>query len=422
MSSSNIIIRPSFAALGALVLALGGCGGDDSGSGTDTGGGGTTSTVPGAPTIGAATAGNASASIAFSAPSSNGGSAITGYSATCTATGQTTRTGTGTASPISVTSLTNGTAYSCSITAINAIGTSAASGTVAVTPTAGNSGATSTASVLCPTSGTYTGAYSTSGTLTSTWSWTCSATQRVLTANGLPNHSVGTFPNVANPNTIAAQSISASFTLTPVVGTRNTNIGGPGGALAYTLQGVKFDPGTGGACDSTITATSQCNLGGGMGTWRIEALGQTTFDFGTDSNNAHVQPPDGIYHYHGMPEGLLANAGATDTNRKMVLLGWAGDGFPIYGRYCYTNANNATSALKVCTGSFVKDTVADSGRPSTSLVPLGAFVSDWTYTAGSGDLDDCNGRTGVTPEFPNGIYHYMATDSYPYFSRCVKGL
>ena len=37
-------------------------------------------------------------------------------------------------------------------------------------------------------------------------------------------------------------------------------------------------------------------------------------------------------------------------------------------------------------------------------------------------LDDCNGRTGVTPEFPDGIYYYMATDSYPYFSRCVKGL
>ncbi len=25
-------------------------------------------------------------------------------------------------------------------------------------------------------------------------------------------------------------------------------------------------------------------------------------------------------------------------------------------------------------------------------------------------------------EFPNGIYHYYATDSYPYFQRCVKGV
>jgi hypothetical protein len=55
------------------------------------------------------------------------------------------------------------------------------------------------------------------------------------------------------------------------------------------------------------------------------------------------------------------------------------------------------------------------------LVPLGAFRSEWSYVVGSGDLDDCNGRTGVTPEFPRGIYDDMATDSYPYFRRCLKG-
>jgi YHYH protein len=66
--------------------------------------------------------------------------------------------------------------------------------------------------------------------------------------------------------------------------------------------------------------------------------------------------------------------------------------------------------------------VPDDRRPSTDLVPLGAFLQDWSYSAGSGDLDDCNGRTGVTPEFPEGIYYYMATDDYPYFSRCIKGI
>jgi hypothetical protein len=122
-----------------------------------------------------------------------------------------------------------------------------------------------------------------------------------------------------------------------------------------------------------------------------------------------------------MPEALLVNAGASDANRKMVLVAWAADGYPVYARYCYSSAMDATSAVKVCSGSYAKDVVADAGRPSTALVPLGAFVSDWSYVAGLGDLDDCNGRTGVTPEFPNGIYYYMATDSYPYFSRCLKG-
>ena len=90
-------------------------------------------TVPGAPTIGAATAGNASASIAFEAPKSNGGSAITGYTASCV-TGTTTKTGTGTGSPITVSSLTNGSAYSCTVKARNSAGSSVASSAVSVTP------------------------------------------------------------------------------------------------------------------------------------------------------------------------------------------------------------------------------------------------------------------------------------------------
>ena len=32
-----------------------------------------------------------------------------------------------------------------------------------------------------------------------------------------------------------------------------------------------------------------------------------------------------------------------------------------------------------------------------------------------------SGRFGVTPDFPAGIYHYYATDTYPYFQRCVSG-
>ena len=92
--------------------------------------------VPGAPTIGAATAGTSQASIAFTAPSSTGGASISAYTVSCV-TGSSTKTGTGTSSPITVSSLTNGSAYTCSVTATNSAGTGAASGTVAVTPVAG---------------------------------------------------------------------------------------------------------------------------------------------------------------------------------------------------------------------------------------------------------------------------------------------
>jgi len=84
----------------------------------------TPATVPGAPTIGTATRGNAQASVTFTAPASNGGSAITGYTVT-SSPGDITATGS--SSPIVITGLTNGTAYTFTVTATNAAGTGAAS-------------------------------------------------------------------------------------------------------------------------------------------------------------------------------------------------------------------------------------------------------------------------------------------------------
>jgi hypothetical protein len=103
------------------------------------------------------------------------------------------------------------------------------------------------------------------------------------------------------------------------------------------------------------------------------------------------------------------------------LIGWAADGFPIYARYGYGVATDAASALKVLKSSYRLKAVPDAKRPSTALLPMGTFTQDYEYVAGLGDLDECNGRTGVTPEFPKGIYHYVATDTFPYLQRCVKG-
>ena len=82
---------------------------------------------PDAPTIGTASAGNTQATVSFTAPSSNGGSAITSYTATSSPeaiTGTVTQSGSGN---ITVTGLTNSTAYTFTVTATNAIGTSLAS-------------------------------------------------------------------------------------------------------------------------------------------------------------------------------------------------------------------------------------------------------------------------------------------------------
>ncbi|MBT4832005.1 MAG: YHYH protein [Porticoccaceae bacterium] len=250
----------------------------------------------------------------------------------------------------------------------------------------------------------------------STSDWICDGNSRILTANGIPDHDVGTFPNINNPNTISQQSISEFFPIEPSKTDNSTQLGGPSGVLGYVLNGVKIDAGTAGSCNDSGTS---CWLASPtQGTWSIEALGQTSFNFGDDLNHAHVQPT-GQYHYHGIPEGFVdrLNKGAA-----MTLVAWAADGFPIYARYGYQDAMDANSEIVTVESSYQLKASPDANRPDISVYAMGTFTQDYEYVEGSGsDLDECNGRTGVTPEFPDGIYHYYATDGFPYLQRCVKG-
>ncbi len=85
-------------------------------------------TVPDAPSIGAATSRNVSLRVAFTPPASDGGGAITSYSASCTSSnGGAPGSGSGSESPIVVNGLTNGRTYRCSVRATNAAGSGASS-------------------------------------------------------------------------------------------------------------------------------------------------------------------------------------------------------------------------------------------------------------------------------------------------------
>ncbi len=99
-----------------------------------------------------------------------------------------------------------------------------------------------------------------------------------------------------------------------------------------------------------------------------------------DSCNGHPTPMMGTYHYHALPSCITQVV--DKPNGPSHLIGVAFDGFPIYGD-------------RAMNGSKIKTT----------------------------QLDACNGITSATPEFPNGIYHYVLLDTKDSTSsiRCFSG-
>jgi hypothetical protein len=254
-----------------------------------------------------------------------------------------------------------------------------------------------------------------------TYTWTC-GTARTLSGNAVPNHATTGGQFATN---VSAQTISKSFPLSPVASDAVTLVQIPG----YLLNSIKLEPGTAGKCDATATSVKKgCDYAGtasydNPSTMEVlqdpSVIASSWWDFGADASNAHVQP-NGEYHYHGMPNLLIPKLN-TNSDSSMTLVGWAMDGFPIYADKGYTTAGDATSALKSMKGSYRLKTTGARTLPSPTYFPLGMFVVDWEYVAGLGDLDECNGRTGVTPEFPKGTYHYYITSTYPFIQRCTKG-
>jgi hypothetical protein len=97
-----------------------------------------------------------------------------------------------------------------------------------------------------------------------------------------------------------------------------------------------------------------------------------------DSCSGHPGPFGVQYHYHGIPYCITKVIDKPGEHSHMV--GYLLDGFPIYG---------------------------PQGAGGKFLTPA--------------DLDECNGHSGPTPEFPQGIYHYHATEQAPYIMSCYAG-
>lgn len=234
---------------------------------------------------------------------------------------------------------------------------------------------------------------------------------RLITANGIPNHEPGAFPNAHNPNSIRAQAYQFRVPVKPVPAEKPVAL--DFGPFGVALNGVVFDPGTAEFWNRDRAAG-----------WRYEAIGQGSPDLGLDAHHAHVQP-NGAYHYHASPTGLtqrLAESAKVEVGAAMILVGWAADGYPIYDRFAYEKADDGKSAVKAMRSGYRLKTEDRPRSPEgPGGKPDGTFTRDYEFVEGAGDLDLCNGRTGVTPEFPSGTYYYVITGEFPYVPRSFHG-
>lgn len=214
---------------------------------------------------------------------------------------------------------------------------------------------------------------------------------RIIAANGIPNHITGQFPNSNNPNSIQAQNLSYRVALAPQRAEKITYLKNQ--PFGVALNGIPFDP-----------ATAEC-YGQSRGSrpnpnceWKEEAIVNGEGQLGLDNSNAHVQP-NGTYHYHGFPTGLVKILG----HQSIVHVGYAADGFPIFA----DQGNIFTPAYRLKSGT----------RPSGPGGAYdGTYTNDYEFVTGLGNLDACNGR-----EITYYGYSYFITQSFPYIPRCWSG-
>ncbi len=209
----------------------------------------TLGTTPSAPTVDSVTAGNAQVTVAFTAPSSDGGSPVTSYEYSLD-DGFSWVSAAPTSSPIVVTGLTNGTTYSVKLRAVNDVGAGSANTAVSATPvttpgaptvdsvTAGNAQVTVAFTAPSSDGGSSITDYLVEYKLTSdsswtTWSHDVSASTRSYTVTGLTNGSTYDV-RVAAVNAVGTGNASSTSSATPVTGrpagapTIRTNVIGNG--------------------------------------------------------------------------------------------------------------------------------------------------------------------------------------------------
>ncbi len=263
---------------------------------------------------------------------------------------------------------------------------------------------------------------------------------------GIPAYVTGPFLD-GNPSLASNQNAIFKFPLNPVQNT-GAPINTTGGNIGVFINGVAmFDYRDGVSWKNSTNSLAGGPLGGmGDNIWNRDAV--VAEKNGFDCSKGH--PAMGNYHHHQNPSAFdldltvisticnLYDADGLyviDSTKHSPLIGFAYDGFPVYGAYGFKNADGSGGLVRMKSSWLLRNittrttlytgaTTTFPGPAVSSTYPLGLFKEDYGYTAPGANmpdyLDEHNGRFCVTPEYPAGIYCYFATvdskwnSAYPY--------
>ena len=276
-----------------------------------------------------------------------------------------------------------------------------------------------------------------------------SANYVYVTTQGVPSYPTGPFLD-GNPSQASAQNAIYQIPRNPLqnTGTPQSTVGGNIGVFVNGVSlfdyrdGVAWNPNTNALC-------------GGPGNLRCPGGPMASMDWNRDAIPAEMagfdcakgHPAMGNYHHHQNPSAFnldkvvlsnICNLYAAnglyviDSTVHSPLIGFAYDGFPIYGAYAFANTNGTGGIARMKSGYSLRNITTRTTSPTAGTVSAGPIVSS-TYFLGyfredyefitntaADVLDEHNGRFCITPEYPNGIYAYFATvdsnlnSAYPY--------
>ncbi|MBS1914430.1 MAG: YHYH protein [Bacteroidetes bacterium] len=228
----------------------------------------------------------------------------------------------------------------------------------------------------------------------------------------IPGYDIG--PWAGNPNTPMNQNFVFKITRHPAQNT-GTATATPLGHIGVWTNGV------------SIFNAKDAHSYNNQNVWNQNAIIVEGSSF--DACLGHPAP-NGEYHHHLNPRCLYDDQ---DSSHHSPIIGFAFDGYPIYGAYGYRNADGSGGVTRMRSSYRLRSLTQRNSLPDGGTLqqsqygpdvspqyPLGFYIEDFEFVQSIGDLDVHNGRFCVTPEYPNGTYAYFVTldvdgnAAYPY--------